>query len=92
MIWGKFIKSFRFDELVSQIQSLGYQVQSGFQGEGWIWIECPNGRIEIDEFTSYNYEIKGPLQANEDIIKLVGKLHPQYKITLYDEPELEAHE
>jgi len=50
------------DNFYEILQTLGEHfenIQSGTQGDNWIWIHLGEDRIEIDSFYSMELEIKG---------------------------------
>lgn len=66
-------------------------VQSGLQGDSWIWIFEGEEKVALDTFTATKHEIKsakpGPL-----VQKVIDKLRSQYTVEVYRSPEREAHE
>ena len=67
------------------------QVKSGIQGDSWIWIFDGEEKVAIDTFSSMKHQIKSP-KAGQHVRKVIEILLLKYKVKVYEEPELEAHE
>jgi hypothetical protein len=67
------------------------QVQSGLQGDSWIWILDGGEKVAIDTFTSMKHQIKSP-KAGAHVRKVIETLLSRFDMKVYEEPELEAHE
>jgi hypothetical protein len=67
------------------------RVESGIQGDSWIWIFDGEVKVEIDTFSSMTHQIKSdvPGQHVQNVIEI---LRNKYIINIYQAPELEAHE
>jgi hypothetical protein len=78
-------------ELVSFIGAQFPQVMSGIQGDSWIWISDGEEKVEVDTFSSMKHQIKSA-KAGTHVLKVIEVLQLKYKVIVYDNPELEAHE
>jgi hypothetical protein len=78
-------------ELLAFIDAHFSQVQSGLQGDSWIWILDGDEKVAIDTFSSMKHQIKSP-KAGQHVQKVIETLLLKYKVTVYEEPELEGHE
>ena len=67
------------------------RVQSGLQGDSWIWILDGEEKVAIDTFTSMKHQIKSP-KAGAHVRKVIETLLRQFEVKVYEEPALEAHE
>ena len=67
-------------------------VRYGQQGDAWIWIENRDMKVEIDTFTSMQFQVKSPSEKRFLVVKILELLQSHYKLSIYPEPELEAHE
>jgi superoxide dismutase len=79
-------------ELVNLIQSNFSNVQSGLQGDSWIWVSEDNDRVAIDTFSSMKHQVKCEKHDCALINKVINILLKQYRLQIYKEPELEPHE
>ena len=78
-------------ELLAFIGKHFSQVQSGLQGDSWIWILDGEEKVAIDTFTSMKHQIKSP-KAGVHVRKVIETLARQFEVKGYAEPALEAHE
>ncbi|HOX94624.1 MAG TPA: hypothetical protein PLR20_13845 [Syntrophales bacterium] len=79
------------NELVSYIGTLFSRVQSGLQGDSWIWVFDGEEKVAIDTFTSMKHQIKSP-KAGPHVQKVIDALILKYRLRVYEEPEFEGHE
>lgn len=79
------------DELVEYLQTKFSEIQSGHQGDSWIWITDGNEKVEIDTFTSMKHKIKSAHDGNL-VQNVMATLSAKYKLRVYEIPELEGHE
>jgi len=78
-------------ELLAFIGRHFSQVQSGLQGDSWIWILDGEEKVAIDTFTSMKHQIKSP-KAGVHVQRVIEALRRQFEVKVYEEPELEGHE
>jgi hypothetical protein len=67
------------------------QVQSGLQGDSWIWILDGEEKVAIDTFTSMRHQIKSP-KAGAQVRLVIETLLRQFEVKVYEVPEPEGHE
>lgn len=67
------------------------QVESGLQGDSWIWILDDGERVEIDTFSSMKHQIKSA-KPGQHVQRVIDTLKQNYKVNVYQEPQMEAHE
>ncbi len=79
-------------KLVNFIQSNFSNVQSGLQGDSWIWVSENNDRVSIDTFSSMKHQVKCEKHDSALTNKVINILLKKYKLRIYKEPELEPHE
>lgn len=79
-------------ELVTFIESNFSNVESGLQGDSWIWIFEGNDKVAIDSFSSMKHQVKCESSNNQLIQKVIQTLSRKYKLYTYSKPELEPHE
>ena len=78
-------------ELLAFISRHFSQVQSGLQGDSWIWILDGEERVAIDTFTSMKHQIKS-VKAGAHVQKVIDTLLRQFELKVYGEPAREGHE
>jgi hypothetical protein len=78
-------------ELLAFVGKHFSQVQSGLQGDSWIWIWDGGEKVAIDTFTSMKHQIKSP-KAGVHVRKVIEILLRQFEVKVYEKPEREAHE
>ena len=78
-------------ELLAFVGKHFSHVQSGLQGDSWIWIFDGEEKVAIDTFTSMKHQLKSP-KAGAHVRKVIETLLRQFEMKVYEEPELEAHE
>ena len=78
-------------ELLAFIGRHFLHVQSGLQGDSWIWILDGEEKVAIDTFTSMKHQIKSP-KAGVHVQKVIETLLRQFEVKVYGEPAPEGHE
>ena len=68
------------------------EVQEGLQGDSWIWIGETGQKVAVDSFTSMKHEVKAKTADSSLAKKVIEVLEELYDVTVFDPPELEAHE
>lgn len=79
-------------ELASFIKGSFDNVESGLQGDSWIWIFSGNEKVAIDTFSSMKHQIKSSSPEYYLVKEVLKHIGSKYKIVVYSTPELEAHE
>lgn len=96
MIFGEIVHSEHyydvFPELLELIKSEFDVVESGVQGDAWIWIVENSEKVAIDSFTSMRLQLKSEKSGGVLLEKVISVLQNKYKLYLYQEPEIEGHE
>lgn len=78
-------------DLLAFVQKNFSPVQSGHQGDSWIWIGEGEEKVAIDTFTSMKHQIKA--SASGSLVKnVIDILARRYKVKVHERPEPEAHE
>jgi hypothetical protein len=78
-------------ELLAWVQKHFSNVQSGLQGDSWIWILDGAERVAIDTFTSMKHEIKSR-KPGAHVQIVIEQLATRFALTVYPQPVSEAHE
>lgn len=96
MIFGELQYQKHYDEmhqeLVEFIEKRFSNVESGHQGDSWIWILDENDKVEIDTFSAMYHQIKSPYRYSKLVRKVIRELKSNYPVSIYPEPDLEPHE
>ncbi len=66
-------------------------VQSGLQGDSWIWIFEGNEKVALDTFTAAKHQVKSA-KAGPLVRKVIDTLLSKYAVKVYRTPEREGHE
>src|SRR5947209_7469563 len=90
MVYQKHYSDFHA-ELVAFVGRTFSNVQSGLQGDSWVWILDGGEKVAIDTFTSMKHQIKSP-KAGVHVQSVIEALRRQFQLKVYEQPELEAHE
>lgn len=78
-------------ELLACVMRNFSRVESGLQGDSWIWIFDGNDKVSIDTFTSMKHQIKSP-SAGAHVQQVIDTLRHEFQLHVHHEPEPEAHE
>ena len=81
-----------YHELLAYIRYFFQDVESGLQGDAYIWIKEKDEKVALDTFTSMRFEIKTDIKNGKLVHKVIEALQKKYPVKVYDKPELEAHE
>lgn len=79
------------DTLLNFVNSQFSNVESGHQGNSWIWIREGGEKVAIDTFTSMKHQVKSR-KPGALVRKVVETLQRRFKLKVYEKPELEGHE
>ncbi len=78
-------------ELVAFISANFLRVESGIQGDSWIWIYNGDEKVQIDTFSSMKYQIKSRNKALL-VQSVIATLLRLYTVLVFEEPQLEGNE
>jgi hypothetical protein len=79
------------DELLAFVRTRFADIESGLQGDSWMWIMDGDEKVALDTFSSMKHQVKLP-KPGPHVEKVIDALKEKYEITIYGAPELEAHE
>jgi len=79
-------------ELVEYLKPKFPRLDCGLQGDSWIWIFDGDEKVAIDTFSSMKHQIKSESSKGYLASQVIKTLSAKYKLTKYDDPELEHHE
>ncbi len=77
--------------LVALVEQHFSHVQSGLQGDSWIWIMDGGEKVSIDTFTSMIHQVKSA-KAGPHVQRVVEVLLTKYQVAVYEAPAEEGHD
>jgi hypothetical protein len=81
-----------YGKLLEFIEMHFRTVESGLQGDAYIWITSEGEKVSLDTFSAMSFQIKAN-ESSSSLAKLVvNTLKMQYAVQLYPEPISESHE
>lgn len=80
------------DEVVTYVRSQFSDVQSGLQGDSWVWIFDGEEKVAIDTFSSMKHQIKCERQRSPLLEKVIESLSREFTVRRLASAELEPHE
>jgi len=78
-----------FDEILLTLTEHFENIQSGRQGDDWIWIHLDEDKIEIDSFYSMNLEVKGKYKHHAVVIQTLQKIESNWIIQVFNPPKID---
>jgi len=78
--------------LLKYLKTMFVKVESGFQGDSWIWIYEGDEKVAIDSFSSMKHQVNAADKDSVLVKKAIEVLKQKYKVVVYEAPESEAHE
>ena len=78
-----------FDEILQSLMGQFKNIQSGRQGDDWIWIHLGEDRIEIDSFYSMELEVKGKRKHYTTAMQAIQQLDDRWILQIYDPPKID---
>lgn len=78
-----------FDEILQALESHLENIQSGRQGDDWIWIQLGEEKIEIDSFYSRNLEMKGKYKQLTIAMQILQQMDDAWVIQFFDPPKID---
>jgi len=95
VVFAELIDKRHYSDVHEELRALVNQyfgtVQSGLQGDSWIWIFEGREKVALDTFTSMKHQVKcrtpGP-----HVERVIEVLRSAYELAVFDGPEREPHE
>jgi hypothetical protein len=96
MIHGEIIHKEHYSDFYPKLHSViknsfGH-VESGLQGDAWIWILDGKEKVALDTFSSMKFQIKSDKKAGSLLEAVIELIQKEFQLYLYDEPVIEGHE
>jgi hypothetical protein len=67
-------------------------VESGLQGDAYIWITNEGEKVSLDTFSSMRFQIKADVASGSLVKEVINAVKAQYPVQIYCEPIPEGHE
>lgn len=77
----------KFEEILACLMQHYPGIQSGRQGDDWIWVQIDDDKVEIDSFTSMQLEVKAKRRQSAVVQKLVNLMEPRWVLQVFDPPK-----
>lgn len=81
-----------YHALLSYVKQHFQDVESGLQGDAYIWIKKNGEKVALDTFTSMRFQIKSVNKNGSLVHEVINSLKRKYSVYVYDKPEPEGHE
>ena len=79
-----------FDEILQSLTEQFKNIQSGRQGDDWIWIHLTDDdKIEIDSFFSMQLEVKGKYQHIPVVRQILHKMKDDWILQVFNPPKID---
>jgi hypothetical protein len=79
-----------FDEILQSLTDQFKDIQSGRQGDDWIWIHLTeDDKIEIDSFFSMQLEVKGKYKHQATATQILQNMEDNWVIQVFDPPKID---
>lgn len=78
-------------ELLAFLRQRFSNVESGLQGDSYLWVLDGAEKVALDTFTSMKHQVKSP-KSGQHVQQVIDVLKQRYKLNVYSTPELEGHE
>lgn len=75
-----------FEEILARLMQYYPGIQSGRQGDDWIWVHFDDEKVEIDSFTSMQLEVKAKRRQTAVVRKLLSLMEPGWVLQVFDPP------
>lgn len=79
----------KFDEILHTLMKHFERIESGRQGDDWIWIHLAGDKIEIDSFFSMQLEVKGKHEHISMVRQIIQELKDDWILQIFDPPKID---
>lgn len=91
MIFGEIVHEEHYEDvfpaLLGVISATFAHVDSGVQGDAWIWIFENDEKVSLDTFSSMQFQLKAKQEGGILLGKVISVLERKYKLCIYTTPE-----
>jgi len=81
-----------YPELLEVIEGIFENVQSGVQGDAWIWVEQGDEKVALDTFSSMQFQIKSTQPSSILLKKVISELEKRFDLIIYPQAIIEGHD
>jgi hypothetical protein len=78
-----------FDEMLRTLADHFDDIQSGRQGDDWIWVHLGEDKIEIDSFYSMELEVKGKYKHLAVARQIIQSMDGNWILQVFDPPRMD---
>lgn len=78
-----------FDEILQSLMGQFKDIQSGRQGDDWIWIHLGDDKIEIDSFYSMELDVKGKRKHHDVVKQVLEKMENKWINQIFEPPKID---
>lgn len=80
----------KFDEVLQTLMKHFEHIESGRQGDDWIWIHLTDeDKIEIDSFFSMQLEVKAKYKHHPFVIQILHEMKKDWILQVFDPPKID---
>ncbi len=80
------------EPLLNHLKTEFAEIESGHQGDSWIWVFDGDEKVAIDTFSSMKHQIKSDKPDSSLLQIVIEAIQKKYQLTVFPQAELEAHE
>ena len=78
-----------FDEILQILTEQFENIQSGRQGDDWIWIHLDVDKLEIDSFYSMELDVKGKYKHLTVAEQIIQNMDRDWILQVFDPPKID---
>ena len=76
----------KFEDILERLMKFYQMVQFGRQGDDWIWVHFPDGKMDIDSFSSNNLRVKGKSVQQKSAKEILDCLEKDWILKKFNPP------
>lgn len=77
----------KFEDILERLMKFFQMVQFCRQGDDWIWVHFPDGKIDIDTFTSEHLQVKGKKSQQKSAKEILDYLERDWILKKFNPPQ-----
>lgn len=77
----------KFEDILERLMKFYQMVQFGRQGDDWIWVHFPDGKIDIDSFSSDQLQVKGKKTQAKSAREILSYLDKEWVTKKFNPPQ-----
>ena len=79
----------KFEDICDRLAQHFQNIQSGREGDDWIWLHVGDEKIEIDSFYSERLEVKGRRKDYNTVQNLLGLIEKEWILRRFNPPKID---